>query len=70
MFLHRTDFNQQYTAAHKLHHMYMDKQLQIWIASIGPTSGIVECPRIVIKQQNNGLCLHFDFWKVSGFFWK
>ena len=55
-------------AAHKLHHMYMDKQLQIWIASIRPTSGIVECPRIVIKQQNNGLCLHFDFWKVSGFF--
>ena len=41
--------------------MYMDKQLQIWIASIRPTSGIVECPRIVIKQQNNGLCLHFDF---------
>ena len=33
-----------------------------------PTSGFVECPRIVIKQQNNGLCLHFDFWKVSGFF--
>ena len=30
MFLHRTDFNQQYPAAHKLHHMYMDKQLQIW----------------------------------------
>ena len=30
MFLHRTDLNQQYPAAHKLHHMYMDKQLQIW----------------------------------------
>ena len=30
MFLHRTDFNQQYPAAHKLHHMYVDKQLQIW----------------------------------------
>ena len=44
MFLHRTDFNQQYPAAHKLHRMYMDKQLQIWIASIRPTSGFVECP--------------------------
>ena len=40
--------------------MYMDKQLQIWVASIRPTSGIVECPRIVIKLQNNGLCLLFD----------
>ena len=34
---------------------------RLGVASIRPTSGIVECPRIVIKQQNNGLCLHFDF---------
>ena len=40
---------------------YIINSYRFGVASIRLTSGIVECPRIVIKQQNNGLCLHFDF---------